>query len=122
MLTIPRLKKRSDFLRVASCQRKVVTSTMIVQFAKRSLMGKNNPIHEAPLRVGFTASRKVGNAVKRNRARRRLRAVTQVICPLFSFAGEDLVLIARPAAVTTPFPTLLENFQYALTRLEVPLS
>ena len=119
MSTIPRLKKRSDFLRVAAYQRKVVMPTMIVQLAERSKVnqgGQGLPV----LRVGFTASRKVGNAVKRNFARRRLRAVVQSVCPSFSFSGEDIVLIARSTAVTAPFTALLRDFHQALNRLELP--
>lgn len=121
MSTIPRLKKRSDFLRVAAYQRKVVMPTMIVQLAERSQIDKNG----APLpslRVGFTASRKVGNAVKRNRARRRLRAVVQAVCPSLVSSREDMVLIARSATVTAPFTVLLRDFHQALNRLELPSS
>jgi ribonuclease P protein component len=119
MSTVPRLKKRSDFLRVAAYQRKVVMTTMIVQLAERSEVDKSGQTLPA-LRIGFTASRKVGNAVKRNLARRRLRAVVQNLCPTFKFYREDLVIIARPATVTAPFTALLRDFHQALTRLEMP--
>lgn len=120
MSTIPRLKKRSDFLQVAAYQRKIVMPTMIVQLAERSQIDKGGQILPF-LRVGFTASRKVGNAVKRNRARRRLRAVVQAVGSSFAFSGEDIVLIARSATVTAPFTTLLRDFHQALNRLELPL-
>jgi ribonuclease P protein component len=120
MSTVPRLKKRSDFLRVAAYQRKVVMTTMIVQLAERSEVDKNEQALPA-LRIGFTASRKVGNAVKRNRARRRLRAVVDILCPSFNFSKEDLVIIARPTTVTAPFATVLRDFHQALTRLEIPV-
>ncbi len=118
MSTIPRLKKRSDFLRVAAYQRKVVMTTMIVQLAERSEVDKSGQALPA-LRIGFTASRKVGNAVKRNRARRRLRAVVQSLCPSFKFSSEDLVIIARPATVTAPFEALLRDFHQALKHLGI---
>lgn len=118
MSLTPRLKKRSDFLRVAAYQRKVVMPTMIVQLAERSL--KDSSGQELPaLRVGFTASRKVGNAVKRNFARRRLRAVVETVCSSFSFGGKDLVIIARPATVTASFSSILRDFHQALNRLEL---
>lgn len=117
MAMVPRLKKRSDFLKVAACQRKVVMPTMIVQLAERSQTDGEGYVLPL-LRVGFTASRKVGNAVKRNRARRRLRAVVQAVCPTLAFSGEDIVLIARPTTVTVPFASLLRDFRYALNRLE----
>jgi ribonuclease P protein component len=116
MSLTPRLKKRVDFLRVAACQRKVVKPTMIVQLGKRSHTDKKQ--QELPaLRVGFTASRKVGNAVKRNRARRRLKVIVEMICPHFSFVDEDIVLIASPATVKASFPSLLRDFDQALTKL-----
>jgi len=119
MSLTPRLKKRSDFLRVAAYQRKVVMPTMIVQLAQRSTVDKSG--QELPLlRVGFTASRKVGNAVKRNFARRRLRAVVETVCSSFSFSGEDIVIIARSSVVTAPYAALLRDFHQALNRLELP--
>lgn len=119
MSSFPHLKKRSDFLRVAACQQKVVTPTMIVQLAKRSLTHKDGQALP-PLRIGFTASRKVGNAVKRNLARRRLRAVVQQVCPSFVFTAEDVVLIARSTTVTAVFTDLLRDFHQALHRLGFP--
>lgn len=121
MTAIPRLKKRSDFLRVTAYQRKVVMPTIIVQLAERPSVDRGGQMLPL-LRVGFTASRKVGNAVKRNRARRRLRAVVQAVCPLFSFEHKDLVLIARSLTVTAPFSSLLRDFDLALKRLELPAS
>ena len=68
-------------------------------------------------RVGFTASRKVGGAVQRNRARRRLRAAAGRIVPEHAEAGFDLVLIARGATVKRPFRALLEDLKAALKRV-----
>jgi ribonuclease P protein component len=93
--------------------------TMIVQLAERSPAEDSEQVLP-PLHVGFTASRKVGNAVKRNRARRRLRAVVQAVCPSFVFSGKDIVLIARSLTVTAPFTDLLRDFRQALNRLELP--
>lgn len=120
MSTIPRLKKRSDFLRVASYQRKVVMPTMIVQLAERSEVEEDKQ-SLPPLRIGFTASKKVGNAVKRNFARRRMRAVVEFVCASYTFSGDDMVIIARPSTVTAPFSTLVHDFRNALNRLELPL-
>jgi ribonuclease P protein component len=118
MSGIPRLQKRSDFLRVAAYQRKVVMPTMIVQLAERSLVDKDG--QDLPkLRIGFTSSKKVGNAVKRNFARRRLRAVVEAICNSFLFSGQDIVVIARPATVTASFAALLRDFHQALIRLRL---
>jgi ribonuclease P protein component len=67
------------------------------------------------LRVGFTASRKVGNAVARNRAKRRLRAVAAALLPLYGLPGNDYVLVARTATLTRPFSALQEDLKAALT-------
>jgi len=66
------------------------------------------------LRVGFTASRKVGNAVARNRAKRRLRAAAAALLPLYGQPGRDYVLVARTATGTKPFSVLLEDLKAAL--------
>lgn len=68
-------------------------------------------------RVGFTASRKVGGAVMRNRARRRLKAAAGKVVPAHAKAGYDLVLIARGATARRPFPALLDDLNTALKRV-----
>jgi ribonuclease P protein component len=70
-----------------------------------------------PIRVGYTTSRKVGGAVQRNRARRRLRALAEQILPHAGRPGCDYVLIGRPATVTRPFAALQSDFDMALARL-----
>jgi ribonuclease P protein component len=69
------------------------------------------------IRVGFTTSRKVGGAVARNRARRRLRALAEEILPACGRPGCDYVLIGRPATPTRPFASLRSDFEAALARL-----
>ena len=66
--------------------------------------------------MGFTASRKVGNAVKRNRARRRLKALAAEMLASGVNPGLDLVLIARPATVDRPFDELRRDLQQSLNR------
>jgi ribonuclease P protein component len=73
-------------------------------------------ISPTTIRVGFTASRKVGSAVARNRARRRLRAAVAQIMPSAA-PGHDFVVIARADTVTRPFPGLLADLEAALRRL-----
>lgn len=70
-------------------------------------------------RVGFTASRKVGGAVVRNRARRRLRELVRLNLPNLMQPGHDLVLIARPAAAVAPFTELAQTLTWAITRLQL---
>ena len=70
------------------------------------------------LRVGFTASRKVGNAVIRNRAKRRLRAAAAQILPVQGSPGTDYVLIARAATAARPYGALVADLAAALRRVE----
>lgn len=69
------------------------------------------------MRVGFTTSRKVGNAVARNRARRRLREVARIVLPADAAPGRDYVLIGRPETLVRPFLELLADLRAALRRL-----
>lgn len=73
---------------------------------------------DAPIRVGFTASRRVGGAVARNRAKRRLRAAVARVMPGHAKAGQDYVVIARAATVHRGFEELLRDLQTALTRVD----
>jgi ribonuclease P protein component len=107
------LKVRADFLRVAASGRKAVTAGLILQTAPRppSLEGWT-------VRVGFTASRKVGNAVVRNRAKRRLRAAAAQRLSDAGKPGTDYVLIARAATADRAFAALVEDLEMALHRVE----
>jgi len=70
-----------------------------------------------PVRVGYTASRRVGGAVARNRARRRLRAAVAAVMPQHARTGYDYVLVARAATVRRPFGALVQDLEAALRRL-----
>ena len=70
------------------------------------------------IRVGFTCSRKVGNAVARNRAKRRLREVARLVLPVAGHPGWDYVLIGRrDATASRPFDLLLADLRHALDRI-----
>ena len=114
---IARLKRRSEFLRVAGARRKWAAPGLVLQ-ARRHEPGEATP-GAAPgaLRIGFTASRKVGIAVERNRARRRLRAAADEIMPLHALPGHDYVLIARAETAARPWPALLADLAAALRRV-----
>lgn len=69
------------------------------------------------IRIGFTTSRKVGNAVARNRARRRLREAARLVLPAAAAAGWDYVLIGRRSTLSRPFADLLGDLRSSLGRL-----
>ena len=69
------------------------------------------------VRVGFTVSRKVGNAIRRNRARRRLRAVVAEVLPEHGRAGCDYVLIGRAGTLDRSYADLLADLRTALARI-----
>ena len=110
-LSMDRLRKRADFLRVARGVR-AVTGLVTLELAPTP----PSMAHPNRLRVGFTASKKVGNAVARNRAKRRLRAAAATLLPLYGHPGHDYVLVARTATATQPYDILLENIGEALRR------
>ena len=105
------LKRRVEFLRVAASRRKYVTPGLLLQASVRVAV----PLS---VRVGYTASRKVGNAVVRNRAKRRLRAVVGEVMPLHAIAGHDYVLIARQATVARSFAALHRDLVTAMKNLK----
>jgi ribonuclease P protein component len=72
---------------------------------------------DGPARVGFTVSKKVGNAVERNRVRRRLREIVRVAGSNRIRTGHDYVLIGRRAALKAPFARIAEDFEGALRRV-----
>lgn len=106
------LKTRADFLRAARARRQG-TKGMMVQARKRSATEPAQGI-----RVGFTCSKKVGNAVARNRAKRRLREVARMVLPARGQPGWDYVLIGRAEATASrPFADLQSDLIYALKKL-----
>ncbi|VAX07004.1 Ribonuclease P protein component [hydrothermal vent metagenome] len=112
---ISMLHKRQDFLRIASGRIKWVAGSMIVQMANRPENDKSE--NNASIRVGYTASKKVGNAVCRNRAKRRLREVVRRALPAGGKGGHDYVVIARSAVLDIPFDQLIRDFSWCLKRL-----
>lgn len=104
-----RLRQRADFLAAATAI-KVPLTAFVLQARKRGDQG--------PVRFGFTVSKKVGNAVERNRVRRRLREVVRHSDRTRMQSGHDYVLVGRRAALTLPFDRLAKDFEGALRRTQ----
>jgi ribonuclease P protein component len=105
---VERLRYRRDFLAAAkaiSC----AMPGMIIQMRKRT--------DDLPPRVGFTVTKKLGNAVARNRIKRRLREAARLTLPPIARPGHDYVLIGRSATVERPFTDLQKDIVTALKRL-----
>jgi ribonuclease P protein component len=103
-----RMRQRADFL-AAAAGAKASGSAFTLQVCRRD--------DEEPPRVGFTVSKKVGNAVERNRVRRRLREMVRLAPEGRMQAGHDYVLIGRRAALALPFAHMAAELDGALDRL-----
>ena len=113
-LTLVRLKRRVEFIRIARSGRGHVTPGLVLQVARQDKA--NADPSEQTLGIGFTASKKVGNAVARNRVKRRLRAAVQEVMPLRAAANQDYVVIGRAATADRPFGDLKADLITALDR------
>lgn len=111
---IVRLKRRSEFLATAASGRRWVAPSFILQVAPRPGEAVE-PCLEAGL--GFTSSRRVGNAVQRNRAKRRLKEASRLLLPKAAASSHNYVLIARSAVLTCPFQTLIDDLNKAFERV-----
>jgi len=110
-VTISTLTQRRDFLRASRAGYKP-TGSFVLQARLRP------PGEATGIRVGFTCSKKVGNAVARNRAKRRLREAARLILPTYGRDGWDYVLIGRRGdTATTPFTRLQDDLVAALAHL-----
>jgi len=108
-----RLKRRPEFLRAAQKGRKAAMHGLVLQVLPRDDL--------LPVRLGFTVTKKVGNAVVRNRVRRRLREVARLLLRQSPYAdgglvGADLVLIGRDATRTRDFALLMDDLRRGLAK------
>ncbi|HEY1723273.1 MAG TPA: ribonuclease P protein component [Magnetospirillaceae bacterium] len=104
-----RLKRRAEFLRIAAQGRKFSTPGLVLQAMSGAAA--------SDIRLGFTCSRKVGNAVARNRARRRLQAAAREVMPNLAQPGYEYVLIGRTETLKRPYALLLQDLRTALKRV-----
>jgi ribonuclease P protein component len=109
-ITIERIKIRADFLRAAG-GRKHGTPAFLLQM---TLMKEPRA---RIARVGYTVTKKLGNAVIRNRARRRLKEAARRVLPLYARPGSDYVLVGRAEALTRPFSLLMDDLKAALAKI-----
>ncbi|WP_459677124.1 ribonuclease P protein component [Acidisoma sp. 7E03] len=104
----PRLKRRAEFLAVAGKGVKAPMPGLVLQLLPRA--------DDAPLRVGFTVTKKVGNAVVRNRTKRRLREAVRLGLDPALHRGFDIVVIGRDKTADRPFAELIDDLQRATAR------
>jgi ribonuclease P protein component len=106
-----RLKRRAEFLRAASKGRKAAVHGLVLQALARH--------DDGPARIGFTVTKKVGNAVIRNRTRRRLKEAARLLLRERALGAVDLVLIGRDTTRARPFTDLMEDLSRALAKAGV---
>ncbi len=107
-----RLKRRADFLQVAGQGNKAAVSGVVLQARARG--------DGEMARLGFTVTKKVGNAVIRNRTRRRLREAARLLIAERPCLGHDLVLIGRDSTRRRRFDLLIGDIRRALDKVGVP--
>jgi ribonuclease P protein component len=107
---LQRLRQRADFIATASGAKAHATGFVLQSRERRDL---------APPRVGYTVSKKVGNAVERNRVRRRLREVVRLTGAQGMQAGRDYVVVGRRAALDLTFSRLIDDMSSALGRVHI---
>ena len=107
-----RLTRRAEFLAVAARGRRAAVHGLVLQALPRQDQG--------PMRLGFTVTKKVGNAVVRNRTRRRLKEAARLALAEAPATGHDLVLIGRDATRARPFAELMDDLRRALKKAGVP--
>ena len=113
------IKKRSDFLTIRNQGKTAVAKGLILQTLPHpTLLG----IPPSPTRVGLVVSKKMGNAVIRNRIRRRLRALCSDVIRHCANPKHDYVLIARGATLDRPFEYLKKDFKFTLHTTETFLT
>ncbi|WBL78463.1 ribonuclease P protein component [Bradyrhizobium xenonodulans] len=112
-----RLRQRADFLAVANGAR-VNSPAFVLQSLDRRSLGRQNLGRDdsGPIRIGFTVTKKNGNAPERNRIRRRLRELVKRLDPVSMQPHHDYVLVGRRDALSRDFTTMLDDLRIAFTK------
>lgn len=108
------MRKRAGFLAAAKARRHAMPG-FVLQGRER---GKDENEESGAIRLGITCSKKVGNAVARNRAKRRLREIARLVLPLAGRTGWDYVLIGRSEVTASrDFEAMQDDLRKALSRI-----
>lgn len=107
-MKIEPLRKRSQFIKVNECRNRVSAKSLVLQLCQNET---NSP---DTIRLGFTVTKKLGNAVVRNRIKRRLRAAAKMVMPNLAQPSFDYVLIGRSATFDRDFKDIIKDLKYAL--------
>jgi ribonuclease P protein component len=110
---IGRLKTRAEFLHVRDGSRFAAPSLVLQARVREETLGA---LH-GTARFGFTASKALGGAVERNRARRRLKEAVRIVAPTHAAPGYDYVLIARAGTVQRRFTEITKDLERALIKV-----
>src|SRR3954470_18443632 len=112
-----RLRQRADFLAVANGAR-VNSPAFVLQSLDRQSVGRQNLGRDdsGPIRIGFTVTKKNGNAPERNRIRRRLRELVKRLDPVSMQPHHDYVLVGRRDALTRDFAAMIDELRAAFTK------
>ncbi|WP_421724921.1 ribonuclease P protein component [Bauldia sp.] len=108
-MPIERLRRRRDYRAVARGRRFASPGFVLQALQSRK--------HEEPARFGFTVTKKTGNAVARNRIRRRLKEAVRLSADEIAVPGTDYVLIGRRAALSLPFGKLVDDLRHGMATL-----
>lgn len=114
---VVRLRRRGEFVAAARGAKHGVEAFSLQMGRRRGREGAGDDV-AGEVGIGITVTRKIGNAVVRNRARRRLREALRQVLPGPAKPGHDYVVVARPAALKTPFAELTRSLHGALAGVE----